>query len=210
MCCNDSNTVTKIIRISIFLTPLLCFAVATPALAAELKEPASPLALNQPIERELALEATNSYAIQLNADDYVAGWVEQRGITVVANVFSPDGALVRGFSGPHQGKREFAFIADTAGAYRLELRTPTKAEATHTGEPLLGWELPPEPGVRRRTRISELARNPRRRLDRFDRQKGGVKVMVDALLTQVATDLGGTISGKFKIHTTAFEEEKKP
>jgi spore coat protein CotH len=29
-------------------------------------------------------------------------------------------------------------------------------------------------------------------------------------LTQVSTNLGGTISGKFKIHTTAFEEEKKP
>jgi hypothetical protein len=29
-------------------------------------------------------------------------------------------------------------------------------------------------------------------------------------LTQVTTNLGGTISGKFKINTTAFEEEKKP
>jgi hypothetical protein len=29
-------------------------------------------------------------------------------------------------------------------------------------------------------------------------------------LTQVSTNLGGTISGKFKINTTAFEEEKKP
>jgi hypothetical protein len=29
-------------------------------------------------------------------------------------------------------------------------------------------------------------------------------------LTQVSTNLGGTISGKFTINTTAFEEEKKP
>ena len=28
-------------------------------------------------------------------------------------------------------------------------------------------------------------------------------------LTQTSTNLGGTISGKFKINTTAFEEEKK-
>jgi hypothetical protein len=29
-------------------------------------------------------------------------------------------------------------------------------------------------------------------------------------LTQISTNLGGTISGKFKIHTTAFDEEKNP
>jgi hypothetical protein len=29
-------------------------------------------------------------------------------------------------------------------------------------------------------------------------------------LTQISTNFGGTISGKFKINTTAFEEEKKP
>jgi hypothetical protein len=29
-------------------------------------------------------------------------------------------------------------------------------------------------------------------------------------LTQVSTNLGGMISGRFKINTTAFEEEKKP
>jgi hypothetical protein len=28
--------------------------------------------------------------------------------------------------------------------------------------------------------------------------------------TDVSTNLEGTISGKSKIHTTAFEEEKKP
>ena len=41
-------------------------------------------------------------------------------------------------------------------------------------------------------------------------QGGGVLPGVTVTVTNTSTNLGGTISGKFKINTTAFEEEKKP
>jgi hypothetical protein len=118
---------------------LLFCRLVNAALAAEPKETETRLSLNQSVEREIALGATNSFTIQLNAADYVAGWVEQRGIAVLADVFSPDGARLREFPGRHEGKREFAFIAETAGLYRLQLRSPTSSEAARSGELLLFW-----------------------------------------------------------------------
>ena len=50
-------------------------------------------------------------------------------------MFGPDGSRLRGLPGPREGKRTFAFIAETAGAYRLELRGPTEAEAAQYGVP---------------------------------------------------------------------------
>jgi uncharacterized protein DUF3327 len=130
----------RLVAVTIMFCRLVC-----PTFAAESKAPETPLVLNQPVEREIALGATNSYTIQLNTADYVAGWVDQRGIAALVNVFSPDGSHLRGFSGEHEGKREFAFITEAAGSHRIELRTPTKAEAARAGEPLLGSKLPPQP-----------------------------------------------------------------
>jgi hypothetical protein len=94
------------------------------------------LEINQAIEREILPGAAHSYTIDLRAGDYVAGSIEQKGLAVLAAVFLPDGSRMRGLSGPREGKRDVAFIAETSGIYRLELRGPTPAEVAQ-------YNLPP-------------------------------------------------------------------
>ena len=77
--------------------------------------------------------ATHEYTIALDAGDYVAGVVDQRGIMVLAAVLTPDGSRLRNFGGPPNGKRTVAFIAERDGTYRLELRAPSVAEAAQYG-----------------------------------------------------------------------------
>jgi len=91
------------------------------------------LTVGQPVGRAIAAGAAHEYTIALEAGDYVAGAVDQRGIMVLAAVFAPDGSRLRNFGGPRDGKRPLAFIAERAGTYRLELRAPSVAEATQQG-----------------------------------------------------------------------------
>jgi len=91
------------------------------------------LAIGQPVDRAIAAGGAHEYSITLDANDYVAGAVDQRGIVVLAAVFGPDGTRLRNFGGPPRGKRMVAFIAERAGTYRLELRAPSVAEAAHQG-----------------------------------------------------------------------------
>src|SRR6059036_2517609 len=91
------------------------------------------LTVGQPVEVAIAAGAAHEYTIALDAGDYVAGAVDQRGIMVLAAVFTPDGLRLRNFGGPRIGKRTLAFIAERAGTYRLELRAPSVAEATQQG-----------------------------------------------------------------------------
>ena len=87
------------------------------------------LRVNRPVEGDLAAVASQSYTIRLNTGEYAAGSVDQRGGPVAVELFLPDGSRLRGFPGPPAGKREFAFIAETDGAYRLELKSLDKAQA---------------------------------------------------------------------------------
>jgi enterochelin esterase-like enzyme len=91
------------------------------------------LKVGEPIDRAITAGATHEYVIALDAGDYVAGAVDQRGILVLAAVFTPDGSRLRNFGGPREGKRTVAFIAERAGTYRLELRAPSIAEAAQQG-----------------------------------------------------------------------------
>jgi len=91
------------------------------------------LTVGQPVTRAIAAGAAHDYTIALEAGDYVAGAVDQRGIVVLAAVFAPDGSRLRNFGGPREGKRTLAFIAEGAGTYRLELRAPSVAEAAQQG-----------------------------------------------------------------------------
>jgi enterochelin esterase-like enzyme len=91
------------------------------------------LNVGQSIDVAIVAGVAHDYTIALDAGDYVAGAVDQRGIVVLAAVFTPDGLRLRNFGGPREGKRTLAFIAERAGIYRLELRAPSVAEATQQG-----------------------------------------------------------------------------
>src|SRR5262245_9305032 len=91
------------------------------------------LKVGQPVAREIAAGATHAYTIALDAGAYVTGTIDQRGILVLAAVFTPDGSRLRNFGGPRDVKRTVAFIAERAGTYRIELRAPSVAEAAQQG-----------------------------------------------------------------------------
>jgi len=91
------------------------------------------LNVGQSVDVAITAGAAHDYTIALDAGDYVAGAVDQRGIVVLASVFAPDGQRLRNFGGPREGKRPVAFIAERAGTYRLELRAPSVAEAAQQG-----------------------------------------------------------------------------
>src|SRR5215207_4625858 len=93
------------------------------------------LAINEAVERQVAIGTSHSYTIALDAGDYVAGSIEQQGMPVFGSVFLPDGTRLRGLASPREGKRDFAFIADAPGRYRIELRGPTAAELSQSNTP---------------------------------------------------------------------------
>jgi enterochelin esterase-like enzyme len=93
----------------------------------------TPLNVGQSVDVAITAGAAHDYTIALDAGDYVAGAVDQRGIVVLASVFAPDGQRLKNFGGPREGKRTVAFIAERAGTYRLELRAPSVAEAAQQG-----------------------------------------------------------------------------
>ncbi|HEX8736010.1 MAG TPA: CHAT domain-containing tetratricopeptide repeat protein [Pyrinomonadaceae bacterium] len=84
------------------------------------------LTLGKPIERSLAGNEAHSYKILLAANQYLHVVVEQRGIDVVVTLFAPDGKKIAEVDSPNgtQGKEPLSIVAETAGNYRLEIRSP--------------------------------------------------------------------------------------
>jgi enterochelin esterase-like enzyme len=136
------------------------------------------LTVNVPVEQEILPGASHSYTLRLNAGDYVAGAIDQDGIAVFGAVFLPDGSRMRGLPGPREGKRDFAFIAEQRGAYRLELRGPTSAETAQSG-------LPPVEKGRYTLKIAEIL-SLDERLKPAPRRDKYVSPAVEALRKQLA------------------------
>ncbi len=83
------------------------------------------LTLGKPIERNLAGNEAHSYKIVLAANQYLHVVAEQRGINVVVALFAPDGKKVAEVDSPNgrQGDEPILIVAETAGNYRLEVRS---------------------------------------------------------------------------------------
>jgi len=104
----------------------IAFFVATTALAQQ------SLKINEPVGGPLGSGSVKSYAIELKAADYVAGLLDQQGRTDLT-ILAPDGSPVRHYPGPAEdGKRLFVFIADTPGAYRIEVTTTATQPVSYT------------------------------------------------------------------------------
>ncbi len=90
------------------------------------------LTLGKPIERTLSGNEAHSYKIVLAANQYLHIVVEQRGIDVVVALFAPDGKKIAEVDSPNgtQGPEPLSVLAEAAGNYRLEIRSPeAKAES---------------------------------------------------------------------------------
>jgi CHAT domain-containing protein/tetratricopeptide (TPR) repeat protein len=107
---------------------LLTSSLLTPALAKQSDNNIHLLEMNKPLERELPGGQSQSYRITLTAGQYIRVVVDQRGIDVVVSLFGPDGKQIVEVDSPNgtQGPEPVLAIAETSGAYRLEVRSLEK------------------------------------------------------------------------------------
>lgn len=83
------------------------------------------LAPGQPIEREIAGGETHTYRFTLAAGQFLRVVIDQRGVNLLITLVAPDGKKIADLDSPvgAQGPEPVSLIAETAGLYRLELRT---------------------------------------------------------------------------------------
>lgn len=114
------------------------------------------LTVSVSLEREMAGGQSHSYRITLAEGQYLEAIVEQRGIDVVVIVVAPDGQKLLEVDSPNgtQGPEPVWVIAETAGEYRLEVRSLEKNAAAGRYEVLVKQLRAPT--EQDRSRISAL------------------------------------------------------
>jgi CHAT domain-containing protein/predicted negative regulator of RcsB-dependent stress response len=86
----------------------------------------------KPVEREISGGQSHSYKITLVPGQYLRIEVEQRGIDVAVALFTPDGKKICDVDGERTtvGSETVSAIAEAAGAYGIEARSPEKTART--------------------------------------------------------------------------------
>jgi len=86
----------------------------------------------KPVERELSGGQSHSYKITMNSGQYQHIVVEQRGIDVAVALFTPDYKKIGEVDSEKAavGLETISAIAETAGAYRIEVRSAEKTAQT--------------------------------------------------------------------------------
>ncbi len=109
----------------ILLSLLLLLTPTAIALADNVAEQPRVLEPGKPIERDLNGGESHSYQLTLLAGQYVCLFADQRRINVALAAFSPEGKKIVEADGFSMGNAErIMFIAETSGAYRVEVRSP--------------------------------------------------------------------------------------
>ena len=100
---------------------IVCAATGEPALVS--------LQLNKPVERSISNNEAHSYTLTLAANQYAYVVVDQRDVDVVVAIYGPDGAKLVQVDSPNynRGPEPLSFVAGTAGTYRLEVRSDSRA-----------------------------------------------------------------------------------
>ncbi len=105
---------------------VLAFTCLYPLLPIYSQDPnAVPLNHGKAVERELKGAAAHTYSIELQTGQFVELVVEQKGIDVVVTVFDPSGKKIEEVDSPNgtQGPEPVGFISESAGNYRVEVRS---------------------------------------------------------------------------------------
>ncbi len=94
--------------------------MATPAFAQDAATPV-PVHPGEVYADSLGSEDTHAYTLELEADYFVLGSVEQITVDVVVTVTDSAGEEVATFDGPGRGPEMFRFTTETKGVYRFEV-----------------------------------------------------------------------------------------
>ncbi len=105
------------------ILPTLLLLVALPVAGQSALEDQGAIELGKPIARELSSGQIHSYRLNLGANEFVSGVVEQRGVDVRVRLLGPDGKSVQAIDSEitTTGQEEFSQIAETSGEFQVEV-----------------------------------------------------------------------------------------
>lgn len=81
-----------------------------------------PLAVGRVIADSLAPGSVHAFTLDLGADRFVFGAVEQLSVDVAVTILDPARERVARFDSPARGPEPFQFVSESAGTYRIEVR----------------------------------------------------------------------------------------
>jgi len=120
-------TALKILAISTFALNLQLIGPSQARAQTVDEQDAQLLTAGQPIKRNISCGEYQYYRIMLVSDQYLRLVVDQRGVDVSVKLYQPDGKVVAesnrmiGAYGPET----IAWVADSSGSYKLEVRSAT-------------------------------------------------------------------------------------
>lgn len=131
-----------------FVPALALLGACASPLAAQLAP--RTLVVDRPVSDSLASDGVHPFTLELRANQFVLGAVDQRTMDVVVTIKAPDGSTVRRIDVSARGPEPFQFESEAAGRYTIEL-TPFEEQ---TGRYTL--EV---------TRVERIATRPADRVD---------------------------------------------
>lgn len=92
-----------------------------------LAQTSKPISVGEEIEGSLQTGSAHSYTIELNAESYLYGIVNQKTVDVVVTIYNPGDEKAATFDSPARGRESFQLNTKAAGTYRIEV-TPFEEE----------------------------------------------------------------------------------
>ena len=116
------NLASKSFARSLSIVVALSFSLSEVAAATQNESPLEP---GKPIERSIAAGESHFYTLTLTRGQYAQIKVDQRGVDVVVSIFAPDGTNLIQVDCPNAnyGLEPVSLVAETAGAYRVEVKS---------------------------------------------------------------------------------------
>lgn len=110
-----------------FLTLFAATALAAPLHAQDTR----PIELGDTLSGTLSADSEHDFRLDLEADHFVYGIVDQLTVDAVVTILDEDGQVGR-FDAPARGEERFTFESDEAGTYTVRVRSFEEAEGDYT------------------------------------------------------------------------------
>lgn len=123
---------TRIFQLLILAIALFLFSGPANAQKTIPNNKVKKLSVGQTLSDSLTSTEKHSYTIDLPAGQFVYGEVDQHYIDVTVNVYCPDNTIINTFNIPKPGPETFHFITETAGNFRLVIKSDKKDSGKYT------------------------------------------------------------------------------
>ena len=114
------------------LRPTVIALVAATAFATSLTaQETRPIGLGETLSGTLSAESEHDFTLDLEADRFVYGFVDQITVDAVVTILDEDGAIRR-FDAPARGEERFTFESEEAGTYTIRVTPFEEGEGDYT------------------------------------------------------------------------------